>query len=674
MKKTLLYFFLIMGIAHMASAQVVIFEDFDSYSPGDDIVQVNPTYFSYWPGGSTGLLVSDVQAASGNNSIYLYSDVGGGPADVVMNFQDKYDTGTANLSFKMFVSPDHGGYFNIQAERIAGTTWASNVSFFRNGTVEFSNSDNTVAASAIYPQGEWFEISYKVNLDENVWELSLNGKCLASYANPANSFSSMNLYPFSGSGNAEFWFDDIRFEHSPESEAVETDVALAPGGDRLVGFEGNTFSSVAILQNNIGEEITSAVIGVEYPGADQEITLDNLSIAPGESEEIVVPTPITIVPGITEMVVSIKSVNGMSGDDVECNNKLYAAVTAVSPYPGKAVLAEEATGTWCQFCPRGAVAMKEMEDTYGDYFVGIAVHNGDPMVVTDYDTGFSTLPGFGGYPSMSVDRRPAFTPGISIENQFLEEIVRPIKSTFDIGAELDDATNDLTISVDVNAIEGLNFIHKLVVAIVENGVTGTTSDYAQSNAFAGGDVEVGGYENLPNPVPANLMVYDDVARALLTPFVGMNLDGNINAGDNKVFNFNIGLDPSWDKDHLKLVAFIVDASNSNAVDNAFDIELNDALAGGLISVNDPVLQSSFEVYPNPVADLMNVKLESAESSDVKLELFNIYGQLMQVENLNAFVGTQNWLVNVSNLPNGSYTARVTVGNKTAVQMIQKLAR
>jgi len=197
---------------NISSAQITIFEDFDSYQPGDDIVQVNPTYFEYWPGGNVGLEVSDAQAASGTNSIYLFSNTGGGPNDVIMNFQDKYETGTASLSFSMYVSPGYGAYYNIQAEETAGVTWASQVYFNANGTVEFQNSNNTVAASALYPQGEWFEVRYDVNLTENIWELSLGGRCLASYPNPANSFASFNLYPFANGSDAEFWFDDMRFE------------------------------------------------------------------------------------------------------------------------------------------------------------------------------------------------------------------------------------------------------------------------------------------------------------------------------------------------------------------------------------------------------------------------------------------------------------------------------
>jgi len=676
MKKLLLSFIMVAFVASLTTAQTTIFEDFDSYTPGDQLHTVSQN-FELWPGTTVGHTISDVQSASPNNSVYLFSNTGGGPGDLIMNFGDRYDSGTASLSFNMYVSPGFGGYYNIQAERTAGITWASQVFFNANGTVEFQNSNNTVAASATYPQGEWFEVRYDVNLTENIWELSLGGRCLASYANPANSFASFNLYPVANGSNAEFWFDDMRFEHMPSAQGVSRDVSLANGDENVVGLEGNQFSNVAVMINNLGEPVTSAVIQVNYPGSDQTLTYDNINVAEGDSLQIVVNDPIIIEAGVTEMQVSIVSINGEEGDDVRCNNSLFRAVTAVTPTPRKGVLAEEATGTWCPQCPRGAVTMEMMEERYGQFFVGIAVHNGDPMVVSDYDSGMSTIPGFTGYPNISINRGTAFVPGnsiIGVETPFIDIIDEPIRSAFNIGAQLNDATNELDISIEVEGISSLDVFDKLVVAIVEDHVTGTASGYAQANANSGTDIPYGGLNLLPSPIPASDMVYDDVARALLTPFTGMGLDADISAGSSKIYNFRVTLDSSWDQENLLITTFLLDSSN--AVDNAMESPLADAIDRGFstVSVNDEALQSSFEIFPNPVADLMSVKLDVLETGDVTLELFNIYGQLVQTEKLQSYVGTQNWIINVADLQNGMYTARVRIGEKTAVQKVQKLTK
>ncbi|MEZ4982805.1 MAG: thioredoxin family protein [Saprospiraceae bacterium] len=65
---------------------------------------------------------------------------------------------------------------------------------------------------------------------------------------------------------------------------------------------------------------------------------------------------------------------------------------------------EEVAGTWCTWCPRGAVWMERIHDEYTQYFAGVAVHNNDPMEVDEYDAGIKAFPSFSGFPSVIVDR------------------------------------------------------------------------------------------------------------------------------------------------------------------------------------------------------------------------------------------------------------------------------
>ncbi len=681
MKKLLLSLFIIAGFASLSTAQITIFEDFDSYEVGDDIVEVNPTYFEYWPNTSVGLPISDEQAFSGSNSIYLFSaEAGGGPDDVVMNFQDVYDSGTASLSFQMYVSPDHAAYYNVQGvdpPASAGTSsWASQVYFESNGTVTFEGANGVVIASAIYPQGQWFEVRYDVNLDENIWELSLDGRCLASYANERNSFASFNLYPFGSGDVAEYWFDDMLFTHSPDAQEVANDAGLILGNDPLGGLEGATITNVAGLLNNVGDVITSATLEVDYDGETTTIEMDGLNLMEGDTAQVNTDTPLALTSGLKEILVRLTSVNGIEGDDVICNNSLFAVTTAVEPAPNKAVLVEEATGTWCTWCPRGAVFMERMAEKYGDLFVGIAVHNADPMVVTEYDSGLTSNASFSGFPSVSVERTVFIDPA-AVESPFLESVAVAPRGAFEIGADLDENTGEMKISLELEALQSLFFADNVALVIVEDEVTGSGPGWEQINAYAGGGQgPMGGYENLPNPVPADQMVYEDVARALVTAYDGQDADieGILSAGESKLYNFTFTLDPSWDTDHLSLVAILLNSDGS--ANNAKEVSLADAQENGFVqsSVNDPALQASFEVYPNPAADLLNIRLESPETGDVQLELINTFGQTVKVERLQSFAGTQNWIINISDLPNGHYMTRVKIGNKTAVKTMQKFTK
>jgi len=59
-------------------------------------------------------------------------------------------------------------------------------------------------------------------------------------------------------------------------------------------------------------------------------------------------------------------------------------------------IVEEYTGTWCGWCTRGLAAMKALSERYGDDFIGVAYHNGDPMEImssSEYPSSISGFPG-----------------------------------------------------------------------------------------------------------------------------------------------------------------------------------------------------------------------------------------------------------------------------------------
>ena len=85
----------------------------------------------------------------------------------------------------------------------------------------------------------------------------------------------------------------------------------------------------------------------------------------------------------------ISNINGEGDDGDVSNNSLGGArVSGLSFEAPVTVVAEEATGTWCTWCPRGHVFMEQMEEEHGEGFIGIAVHGGstnEPMYIPEYD-------------------------------------------------------------------------------------------------------------------------------------------------------------------------------------------------------------------------------------------------------------------------------------------------
>src|SRR6185436_12819939 len=86
----------------LVTGQTIFSDDFESYTPGDLVAATSPVWTTR-SGGVTGedAPVSDDQAASGSNSVYIIGNVG--PTDLVLPFPSDYTTGVYELSLKLFI-------------------------------------------------------------------------------------------------------------------------------------------------------------------------------------------------------------------------------------------------------------------------------------------------------------------------------------------------------------------------------------------------------------------------------------------------------------------------------------------------------------------------------------------------------------------------------------------
>ena len=107
--------------------------------------------------------------------------------------------------------------------------------------------------------------------------------------------------------------------------------------------------------------------------------------------------------------VELSEPNGVVDPTPE-NNTKGSVVSGCSYIPPKHMVAEKQPVPECGWCPRGAVFMDIMTEDFPEDFIGIAVHNSDPMEVTEYDNGVGAFPGFHGYPSVIIDRNEVVDP------------------------------------------------------------------------------------------------------------------------------------------------------------------------------------------------------------------------------------------------------------------------
>ncbi|RMG53835.1 MAG: hypothetical protein D6717_10570, partial [Gammaproteobacteria bacterium] len=353
--------------------------------------------------------------------------------------------------------------------------------------------------------------------------------------------------------------------------------------------------SVAVrgVVTNLGADVlTSFALQWSEGATSWTETIEGLALQPLDTYTFEAELPfVPAEPTRYEVVVQVYMPNGLP-DTILGNNELSAIVHGLSDMPAKKVVGEEATGTWCGFCPRGAVYLQKMEELYPDQFIGIAVHEGDPMASPVWIGGVTSSPLFeSGFPSVLIDRRMLLRAAeLDIYQPELPAMPAPVVPQLD--AQLDVATKKLQVNASATfytRFENADF--RFNVGLVEDGVTGTGDGYAQTNYFSGSNTPMGGYENLPNPVPAEMMVYDHVGRDLLGGWAGVpaSIPSYIEDGQQVSYSFApYTLPDNWAPMNMHAVVMVIDQQTGeilNADQTALDIVCPDDL-GTTVEVDD----------------------------------------------------------------------------------------
>ncbi len=659
------------------SAQVSFTDDFEAYNVGDYIGTVSPdwTTWSGVTGGTEDAQVTTANASSGTQAIYFSStSATGGPQDVVLPFQGPHSLGTFVYEMDMFVETNKGGYFNFQANNTLGQLWALEVYMNQSGQMFLQNND-AMFLQTTFPQNTWFTIRFDINLNTNNWELFINNVSQGAFSNTVNQVASIDLYPVNattphaGNNQAGFYVDDVMYSHTPYTlplvnGAVTAVGTLNPASRSPVaatGLVGQNRKFAATVRNLGQNPITSFDISYNYNSATINQTVSSVNIASLASYSFEFNTPATLITGTNPLVVTISNVNGAGADGDAADNARTGnvAITTV-PAPGKVVFGEEATGTWCQWCPRGAVYMDYMENSYQGYWAGAAVHNGDPMVVTAYDAAIGPL--IGGYPSQLVDRTPYIDPS-GVEAAFMTQVQQAPTATIMNGAQYNASTGQLDVSLTYTFAMAANSSYKVACILTEDGVTGTNTQYNQSNAYAGGsNGQMGGFETLPGSVSYTVMVYDHVARAISPSFAGgTGLPTTVNPGYVQTFNFSFTVPSTWDTANLHIIGILIDPTGD--VDNAGIATFSEAIANGYVTdVNSPVQpQFAVTVFPNPSEGNTQMQVELSRPEEVVMTITDITGKVVAQRNYGELNGMNVLPIETSTLAEGVYMVEVRTG-------------
>lgn len=462
-------------------------------------------------------------------------------------------------------------------------------------------------------------------------------------------------YQDGGGWNYGYCVDDIEIVSAGDPNiSVEYFESYCQAG--AVGTETAFYGTVT---NNSLETLTSLDVTISNGTDEMTMTLTDLNIPSFASQPIFFDQGMELAEGTNSFTMTAANPNGMA-DDMSDNTQSVDAFGVV-PVEGSGILVEEGTGTWCPWCPRGTYYMDRYSDCLPDNFVGVAVHNADPMVITEYDNGVGAFPGFTGYPGVIVNKTNVVDPS-EIGNPTITAITAEPMARVAVGAEWDEDSRTLTASVaGSDFVQDMNGV-KFFATLTENGVTGTGTDYNQANNYAGGTVgPMGGFEFLPGSIPASDIEYNHTARALLGGFFGTN-PMDMSAGDTGGYIFSsVQIPPDQDIDEMYIVGALINANNQ--VINVVQSTVADAVAAGLFnsSSNDIYDNTLAQVFPNPTKDVAFIQLDVDAASEVTLEVYDMLGQLVNTVQYGTVVGNTTLDYDTSDLTNGMYNLHLQVG-------------
>ena len=659
-----LTFFLCLGICQ-AIGQLSFADDFEPYAVGSYLGTSNPkwTTWSNKPGTTEDAIITNEEAKSGTKSIKIFSTlVGGGPQDVILPFGGKRTSGRFVYGMSLYIPDGKNGYFNFQGEAAVGQVWSLNTNFNEDGSIVMSTAGGVNLFTGTFNHDEWFDLQIDVNLNNNQWTVSLNGTCRGTFINSINTIASIDLFPVNN--KSLFYVDDVSFEYDPVAPSYTTDVSISGvflKGGKLSGTK-TTYSY--IVKNNGSSTINSLDLFIEIDGVKYPISLTGLAIASGGSQTFLYAEETIVKEGVNVTIVSIDKINGVKGDEFSCDDASYFTFAAGKAALHRAILVEEGTGTWCQWCVRGSVFMDRLSETYEGLFIPVAVHNADPMTVTEYDA----FVAFSAFPNARLNRSIEGDPSV-MEAPFLTEIVKPVNAKLDAGATYDPSSGIFTVQTNVEFVkDAANSQYWINVIVTEDGVKGTTAGYNQSNAYAGGaQGEMGGYELLPASVPAALMTYDHVARAIFgltqadTKFTGVYKNGD---KKNITLTGNIGANRAVANMHVIPVLMSI-----KGYENAIQLPMVDVLAKGVTATENIIKDNQVSVYPNPVDDMLTFEVDLGSASDLSITIADVSGRVVATKKYGKLSGKHYLPVNVNQLNPGVYTAMIDTKEGRRIEKI-----
>ena len=509
---------------------------------------------------------------------------------------DGVGVGQANLTFMagIYVPANHEiiGSSTIKAvriyvsENVAKTM--SNVSVWISKTLpanlaaadysqsvaKLSDGANDIELTTPYEvNNEGFYIGYIVK-SSNAHPIMCCGTTDAPNAFFISIPGSMDWEDLNGYG-----FGKLAFELLAEGATMVDYSAIPSDVSTTYTIKGQANEIPMTITNNGSEPIKNISYTITTNGntsAEQTVSTEELPFR--SSVDVNITFPADNEAAKYEKTLTITKVNGEPNS--ASANSAKVNVICLSSKPEFVAVIEEFTGTWCGWCPIGMIGLKYVHETYGDKAVLIAAHANDPMATSDYDPIMNNV---GNFPGSSVNRIMSVYPHPSYFEYYLPYVFNfVVPGSVEVSAEW---ANSDKKEISINASSTFRYAdnsanYGIAFVLLEDGMTGTTSSWAQTNNLSHNSEykEYTEWYNAATKVTG--LEFDHVAVAAWGILGGVDNSVPTSFAADKALPFAYSANISankliQDKSKLSVVALLIDRNNGMII-NAAQTTIADA--------------------------------------------------------------------------------------------------
>lgn len=351
--------------------------------------------------------------------------------------------------------------------------------------------------------------------------------------------------------------------------------------------------------------------------------------------------------------------------DMDASNNESSKIINSFPNQKTVVLAEEFTGTWCQYCPGCASALDSLKHTYTDEIAIVAYHNEDDFA-NSHAVARENYYGISGFPTTIFGgtrwRVGGANAGVDwsgiyadYEQLFFAEQAEFTPYSLELSFTENGQVINATATSTFDAIP-LNFNQVIYFALCESHIAYNWQTSMDSLHFVERDLF---------PSDDGEFVYDGGEP----PALGLELLNSVE------FSIPSGVV----KDHCELIAFIQDPSTKEIMATAM-VDLGNDPSAMNDEMKDRIPQNAalFQNYPNPFNPKTIIPYQIGANQQwpvqVDLSIYNLLGQkICTLVAENQKPGTYKVEWDATGFPSGIYLYRLNVtADSKNFEQIQKM--